>query len=91
MRIVYILLFCVVFSFTDILLFLIALLQSIKYVVTGESSATLKDFGTRLGVYLKQIADFVSFSSDEKPFPFSDWPESSAVEHSALNEQDKQR
>lgn len=79
MRIVYVILFCIIFSFMDLLLALIALLQSVIAVVSGEPNEAIKDFGARLGIYLKQIAEFVSFESDEMPFPFSDWPERSEV------------
>lgn len=75
MRIVYVILFCIIFSFMDLLLAFIALLQSVIAVVSGEPNEALKDFGARLGIYLKQIAEFVSFDSDDMPFPFSDWPE----------------
>jgi hypothetical protein len=32
--------------------------------------------GQSLGRYLRQIVDFVSFATEEVPFPFSDWPSS---------------
>ncbi len=76
MRILYVILFCIVFSFMDVILAIIALLQSIISVVSGEPNEALKDFGARLGIYIKQIAEFVSFNTDDMPFPFSDWPES---------------
>lgn len=75
MRIVYVILFCIIFSFMDLLLAFIALLQSIIAVVSGQPNEALKDFGARLGIYLRQIAGFVSFDHDDMPFPFSDWPE----------------
>ncbi|KZZ05822.1 hypothetical protein A3744_24825 [Oleiphilus sp. HI0073] len=59
----------------DLLLALIALLQSVIAVVSGQPNEALKDFGARLGIYLKQIAEFVSFENDDMPFPFSDWPD----------------
>jgi len=34
----------------------------------------LKAFGKSAGRYLGQIAAFVSFDTEEAPFPFSDWP-----------------
>jgi hypothetical protein len=40
----------------------------------------LKDFGKSLGIYLKQIAEFLSYASEEKPFPFSDWPEAGSTD-----------
>lgn len=74
MRIAYVILFCVVFSFTDIVIALIAIVQSVLAVATGQPSETFKRFGAELGLYLNQISRFVSFSSEDKPFPFSDWP-----------------
>jgi hypothetical protein len=80
MRIAYVVLFCIIFSFMDILLALIALVQCVLSLLSGEPNDSLKDFGSRLGIYLKQISDFVSFNSEEKPYPFSDWPESDLAE-----------
>lgn len=74
MRILYVILFYVIFSFTDILMALIALVQSIAVLLGNEPLPSLQKFGSSLGVYLKQISEFLSFSSDEKPYPFSDWP-----------------
>lgn len=74
MRILYVILFYVIFSFTDILLALIALVQSVAVLLGNEPLPSLQKFGASLGVYLKQISEFLSFSSDEKPYPFSDWP-----------------
>jgi len=76
MRIFYVLLFCVIFSVMELLVAAIAILQClISLFNDGKANTDLQDFGARLGIYLKQIAEFVSFASDEKPFPFSDWPE----------------
>ena len=32
-------------------------------------------FGGKLGIYLRQIAHFLTYASEEVPFPFSEWPE----------------
>jgi hypothetical protein len=74
MRFLYVILFYVIFSFTDIVLALIALVQCVAVLLGYEPLASLKSFGASLGVYLKQISEFLSFNSDEKPYPFSDWP-----------------
>jgi hypothetical protein len=34
----------------------------------------LRAVGRSLGLYLRQIADFECFATEELPFPFSDWP-----------------
>jgi len=37
--------------------------------------ATLVSFGRSLALYLQQIANFLTFTTEEVPFPFKDWPE----------------
>ena len=34
----------------------------------------LRSFGRSLGLCVQQDANFLSFVTEEKPFPFSDWP-----------------
>lgn len=89
MRILYVVLFCIIFSVMDIIVAVLALVQSIIAVVSGEPSPALQDFGQRLGLYLKQILDFVSFSSEEKPFPFADWPEPENLADETSGDQSK--
>jgi len=43
-------------------------------LVSDAPNARLCTFGQGLGRYLRQIADFVTFATEEAPFPFSDWP-----------------
>jgi len=34
----------------------------------------LLTFGRSLGSYVQQLVNFQSFNTEEKPFPFNDWP-----------------
>jgi hypothetical protein len=52
----------------------VAILQLVLAVATDGSNDRLRAFGRSLGLYLRQIADFESFATEELPFPFSDWP-----------------
>ncbi|MDE2617341.1 MAG: DUF4389 domain-containing protein [Burkholderiales bacterium] len=52
----------------------LALVQLLLSIVTDGPNERLQRFGHSLGQYLRQITDFLSFASDEAPFPFSDWP-----------------
>jgi len=71
-------LFMVLMSFayhlSGTLLFIVAILQFAMTVVTKTPNARLLSFGRNLGRYLQQIAHFLTFFSEEIPFPFSDWP-----------------
>jgi Domain of unknown function (DUF4389) len=68
------LLMMVAFHFTAWLLVLVAVLQLVFSVATDSANDRLRGFGGALGRYLGQIADFVSFRTEDLPFPFSDWP-----------------
>jgi Domain of unknown function (DUF4389) len=51
-----------------------AIVQFVLALVNSGPNPRLSDFGKGLGRYLRQIADFVSFGTEDAPFPFSDWP-----------------
>lgn len=74
-RILYVVLFYVIYSFTELLLLGITIIQTALNLFTGEPSNTLREFGASLGQYVKEIAAFLSYSSDTKPYPFSSWPD----------------
>ena len=52
----------------------VALLQLVLSVATDSGNDRLRGLGGALGRYLGQIANFVSFGTEDLPFPFSDWP-----------------
>lgn len=74
LRTFFMVVFYLVFRVLDIVLLLVTLGQWLHQVMTGAQHAALKDFGASLGLYAKQIVDFLSAASEEKPFPFQDWP-----------------
>jgi len=68
------LLMCVAFQIAAWVLVVTALLQLVLAVATDGPHERLRALGAGLGRYLRQIATFVTFGTDELPFPFSDWP-----------------
>jgi hypothetical protein len=74
-KLLYLILFYLVFRITDLILLAVMLIQMVLTLVSGEPSNSVKVFGKSLGIYLQQISEFLSYASEEKPFPFSDWPE----------------
>ncbi len=62
------------FHLAATLLGLIALVQFVVALVNNAPNQRLSSFGSALGRYLRQIANFLSFASEEPPFPFNDWP-----------------
>jgi hypothetical protein len=62
------------FHISGTLLALGAIVQFALALLSDTPNARLIAFGQSLGLYLSQIADFVSFATEEAPFPFSAWP-----------------
>jgi len=75
MRGLYILLFAVIFGVAEVVLWAVVILQFLLTLFTGEANTQLRAFGLSLAAFLYQIVAFMTFNSDERPFPFSPWPE----------------
>lgn len=67
------------FQISGTLLGLGAIVQFVLVLLNGTPNARLIAFGQSLGLYLSQISDFVSFATEEVPFPFSAWPSGEAT------------
>ena len=68
-------LMAIAFHISTTLLALVAIVQFVLALVSDTPNARLIAFGQSLGLYLSQIADFVSFGTEEVPFPFNAWPQ----------------
>ena len=64
--------------------------QIIFALKTGESNRNLRGLGSVVQQYVSQIIDYITYNSNERPFPFSDFPEEdlSVVEKSAAKNQE---
>ena len=75
LRLAYMVLFAFIFYVSKFVLLAVALLQILAALFTGEPNARLTRFGESLSQYIYQVARFLTFSSEDMPFPFADWPE----------------
>ncbi len=55
-------------------LFIITAIQFIMTLLNDTPNPRLTTFGRSLGGYLQQSANFLTFATEDIPFPFSDWP-----------------
>lgn len=74
LRILWMVIFIIVWQVAEILLGAVVLLQLGYRLFYGAPNAGLLGFGDSLCQYLAQIGRFGTFNSDEKPWPFADWP-----------------
>jgi len=80
-RIAFILIFAVIIGVVRTLLWVVVLLQIVSALITGNPNKNILGFGQKLAAYTYHILLFLTFNTDETPFPFSDW---SATEEAVL-------
>ncbi len=68
------LLMAVLWHVAEMVLWVVAVIQFVLSLVSGAPNARLVALGSSLGRYMQQIVAFLTFVSEEAPFPFADWP-----------------
>jgi len=79
-RIVFMLAFAVIIGLVRILLWAVILLQVAYTLLTGDVNKNILNFGRSLSAYTYHILIFLTYNSDQIPFPFSDWKLTEQVE-----------
>lgn len=72
-RIGFILIFAVIAGVVRTLIWVVVILQIAAALFTGNTNQHILGFGQKLAAYLYHILLFMTFNTDELPFPFSDW------------------
>lgn len=76
LKTLYVIGFFLVFRIMDVVLLLLTVTQWVFQLLTGSANPALVRFGVGLSLFLAQITRFLSGATEEKPFPFQDWPSS---------------
>ncbi|AXK56429.1 DUF4389 domain-containing protein [Pseudomonas protegens] len=83
LRVLWMLVFVMVWQVAQFLLGALVLVQLVYRLIYGAPNAGLMNFGDSLSQFLAQIGRFGSFHTEQKPWPFSDWPTPRAPEGEA--------
>ena len=76
MRLFFMVIFALVVYFVLVVLVgVLILAQALFAIITGAPNHNLRNFGAAIGQYIFQILNYLTFNSEEKPFPFSEFPE----------------
>ena len=70
----FIVVFGVILYFLFGVIWLLVIFQFLTKVITGNLNAQLSKFSVGLTLYAFQILNYITFQSEERPFPFSPWP-----------------
>ncbi len=74
LRIAFMLALAIALYVASVVLTLLTLAQAVFSLLTGSDNQNLRALGRDLATYVKQILDFLTYNSELKPFPFSDYP-----------------
>ena len=72
----FMLFFIVIYSVSKFLIIGIMLFQFVTIMLIEKPNEQILKFSRSLGVYIYQIVQFLSFNNEQRPFPFSKWPDS---------------
>ncbi|MER0171021.1 MAG: DUF4389 domain-containing protein [Nitrosomonas sp.] len=69
--------FMFIYGFSNSLVIGILFFQFATLILTGKTNEFLLGFSQSLSIYIHQIINFLTFNSEQRPFPFSVWPNAS--------------
>ncbi len=72
-RLIYMLVYAAVDSLIKLLLWAVILIQIFSVLVTGNRNPHILSFGRSLSIYHYHILLFLTFNTEQLPFPFSSW------------------
>ena len=73
-RALYMVLFAVIYNIAEIVLLAVVVLQFLLTLLTAKPNTRLLGFGESLSTYVYQIFRFLTYNTEDKPFPFGPWP-----------------
>jgi len=74
LRLLFMLVFAAVLQLASIVMWVLVIAQFIFSLITGDNNLQLRKFGHSLSIYIFDTLRFLTYASEEKPFPFADWP-----------------
>lgn len=74
LRVLWMLVYLVVWQVAELVLAAVVLIQLVYRLFYGAPSLSLMNLGDSLSQFLAQIGRFGTFHTDQKPWPFADWP-----------------
>lgn len=83
LRLVFMLLFAAVLQLASLVMWVLVVVQFLFSLITGADNQHLRRFGHSLSTYIYDVLKFLCYSSEEKPFPFADWPSANSAQTDA--------
>ena len=75
LRLCFMIILSMAFGVAEILISAVVAFQFLSSLFMGQTNDLLTGFGRNLARYLQQVAVYLTFASEEIPFPFMPWPD----------------
>ncbi len=75
LRLLFMIVMVVFYAVSRLVVTLVVVVQFLHVLFTGETNERLKHLGRSLAAYTLQILLYLTFNTEERPFPFdAEWP-----------------
>ena len=74
LRGLYMLLFVIFYSVAEFVIFAVVVFQFVLTLFTAQTNDRLIKLGQSLSTYQYQILTFLTFNTNQHPYPFAPWP-----------------
>ncbi len=75
MRGLYMLIFMLLLGVAEFVSFVVILIQFLTVLFTAETNEKLVRFGKSLSLYQYDVMLFLTYNSEDHPYPMGEWPE----------------
>ena len=75
LRLVFMIVLGIAFNVAEFITFIVVAFQFLASLFSGQPNDRLTRFGRNMARYLQQITVYMTFATEEKPFPFGPWPD----------------
>ncbi len=72
-RLIHMIVLIIAFNIAELVIGAVVVFQFLSKLLIGKVNAHLKAFGAEIGVYLSCIVRFLTFETEDKPFPYAPW------------------
>ncbi len=72
-RLVHMIVLVIAFNIAEFIVGAVVVFQFLSKLLTSKANEQLKTFGAEVGIYLSSIVRFLTFETEDKPFPYAPW------------------
>ena len=75
----YMFLFIILYGIAETLIIAISLFQFAHHLIGKSPNQRLLEFGKSTSIYIYEIMQYLTYNSEKKPFPLSEWPSDKSI------------